>query len=408
METEDNADSLSSTWEDDSTTDDTTFDGLDTGDSSEEVASSQLPAEWIDSLGEDEPCGPNLEYDSDFLDAVKIAAGKEETQFAPAEPPDWPALLSQAEMLLPKSRDLRIAVYWLRAKLALEGLVSLGDSFELIHKLAETHWQHLHPHLDEDDNDPYARINTLTFLTAPLSGQLELKSATVLNSRSTGQITVRTCLIANGDLGPKEGETTFEKSQLQEIFSENLDQSLQVRKSIERSLEYIESICQTFSNEAGWDKVPDLSDYNSLLKVVLKLLPEEPSETDSSSEFGLDEEDTDSFSFDNDEHSSSSKRSGSGSFVPGEINSREDAIKAIEMVCDYLEAAEPSNPAQLLLRRAMRLMNNNFLELLKELAPDALAEVAKIMGVSLDSIGGDASGGGDTSESSNDSADSSW
>jgi type VI secretion system protein ImpA len=50
----------------------------------------------------------------------------------------------------------------------------------------------------------------------------------------------------------------------------------------------------------------------------------------------------------------------------------------------------------------MRLMNNNFLELLKELAPDALAEVAKIMGVSPESVGGDTSG------SSTDSTDSSW
>lgn len=74
--------------------------------------------------------------------------------------------------------------------------------------------------------------------------------------------------------------------------------------------------------------------------------------------------------------------SGSGAqALSGRINSRAEALRAIEMVCDYLERAEPTNPAQLLLRRAGRLLGHNFLQLMKELAPDALSEVARIMGV---------------------------
>ena len=56
------------------------------------------------------------------------------------------------------------------------------------------------------------------------------------------------------------------------------------------------------------------------------------------------------------------------------------------MVCDYLERAEPTNPAQLLLRRARRLVNKNFLELVRELAPESLGEVARIMGMSADEV----------------------
>ena len=70
---------------------------------------------------------------------------------------------------------------------------------------------------------------------------------------------------------------------------------------------------------------------------------------------------------------------------------REDAVKAIDLVCQYLERTEPTSPAQLLLRRAQRLIDKNFLELVKELAPEALNEVAKIMGVDPDSVAG---GGG--------------
>ena len=80
-------------------------------------------------------------------------------------------------------------------------------------------------------------------------------------------------------------------------------------------------------------------------------------------------------------------RSRSRSGGVGTINSRQDAIKAIQLICAYLESSEPTNPAQLLLRRAERLIEKNFLELLRELAPNALSEVAAIMGVDPNSIG---------------------
>ncbi|MFZ4860456.1 MAG: ImpA family type VI secretion system protein, partial [Desulfuromonadaceae bacterium] len=70
----------------------------------------------------------------------------------------------------------------------------------------------------------------------------------------------------------------------------------------------------------------------------------------------------------------------------GPVRSREDAVRAIDMVCDYLERTEPSNPAQFLLRRASKMINHNFLQLVKELAPDALSEVARIMGVNPDDV----------------------
>ena len=63
------------------------------------------------------------------------------------------------------------------------------------------------------------------------------------------------------------------------------------------------------------------------------------------------------------------------------VDTRQDAIRAIDLVCAYLERHEPTNPAQFLLRRAERVIDKNFLQLVKELAPDAVKEVSRIMGV---------------------------
>ena len=58
---------------------------------------------------------------------------------------------------------------------------------------------------------------------------------------------------------------------------------------------------------------------------------------------------------------------------------------------NHIERNQRPVSAQLLLRRAQRLIDKNFLELVKELAPEALAGVAKIMGVDPDTVAG---GGG--------------
>jgi type VI secretion system protein ImpA len=68
------------------------------------------------------------------------------------------------------------------------------------------------------------------------------------------------------------------------------------------------------------------------------------------------------------------------------VDSRQDAIRAIDLVCAYLERSEPTNPAQLFLRRAGRVIDKNFMQLVDELAPDSLKDVARIMGVDPSSI----------------------
>ena len=63
------------------------------------------------------------------------------------------------------------------------------------------------------------------------------------------------------------------------------------------------------------------------------------------------------------------------------INSREDAIRELERVCAYLERHEPANPAPLLVRRAQRLLKMNFLDILRDLAPEGMSSIEKIAGV---------------------------
>ena len=64
----------------------------------------------------------------------------------------------------------------------------------------------------------------------------------------------------------------------------------------------------------------------------------------------------------------------------GAITSREDAIRALDRVCEWIERNEPSNPAPLLIRRAQRLMTKNFIEIIRDLAPEGVNQIEKLAG----------------------------
>ena len=61
--------------------------------------------------------------------------------------------------------------------------------------------------------------------------------------------------------------------------------------------------------------------------------------------------------------------------MSGPIRSRDDAVRAIDAICEYFERTEPTNPAPLMLQRAKRMISQSFLELLNDWAPLALPGV---------------------------------
>jgi type VI secretion system protein ImpA len=66
---------------------------------------------------------------------------------------------------------------------------------------------------------------------------------------------------------------------------------------------------------------------------------------------------------------------GMGPAAPvGAIKTREDAVRALDAVSDFFRRHEPSSPIPLLVDRAKRLVSKDFLEVLAEVAPEALGQ----------------------------------
>lgn len=320
------------------------------------------------------PCGPDLEYDNAFLALQQAAAGKPETQWDAGEPPDWNSVRSQAEALLERSRDLRAAVLWLRAMVHVEGFAALPQGLRLLHGLLDQFWESVHPLPDPDDGDPYARMNALGVLREPEGLIGDLRHAVLLRQRGVGELTVRGVELALGLMAPRADETALSRGQLEQMLEAALAQEPEIRDRVQAALERSKALIALLNDRVGIEQAVDLKPLYAAIQTVAGALP-------APAEAAPDATD-DSGAAPSADGSPRPARAG----LSGAVNSREEAVRAIDMVCDFLERTEPTNPAPLLLRRARRMINRNFLQLMKELAPDALAEVARVMGVDPESV----------------------
>jgi type VI secretion system protein ImpA len=73
--------------------------------------------------------------------------------------------------------------------------------------------------------------------------------------------------------------------------------------------------------------------------------------------------------------------SGEGVSVPGAVRSRQDAIRALDAVAAFFKRTEPSSPIPLFLERAKRLVSKDFLEVLADIAPEAVPHARAVGGL---------------------------
>ncbi len=321
----------------------------------------QVQPAWLEALPGD-ACGPDLEYDPGFMELGQAAAGKPETQFGPAEPPVWPQVRELSESLFGQTRDLRVALLWSRAAVNMGGLEGLGPALHLIHDLLGNFWNELHPQPDEGDT--FARVSVLGSLDS-LEGLLgDVRNSQLIFDRRLAGIRVRDVEVAQDKLEARAEDTVYNTTQLEGIVAEVPELTERLKAAVTHSLEGLARLRTLMDERFGMEAV-ETKQLKTMLTGVQALIPgEAPAEEEGAADAG-------------DSGGGGSVRRG----APGSIESRQDAVRAINAICAYLERTEPTNPAQLLLRRAERLIDKNFIQLVRDLAPDAVAEVARILGV---------------------------
>ena len=102
----------------------------------------------LEPISAEHPCGEDIGYDPQFIELDTFLQGREETQFAAAEEPDWKAIMERCLALFQRSKDLRIALRLSVALLKMEGLPGFRDGLVLLKGLVERYWDPVYPRLE--------------------------------------------------------------------------------------------------------------------------------------------------------------------------------------------------------------------------------------------------------------------
>ena len=328
-------------------------------------------------LGDTASCGENLEYDPLFLALEEAASGKPEVQYGstitPATPPDWPAVRHTALQLMERSRDLRLAVPLARALLGLQGARGLADGLSLLAELLERHWDGVHPQLDPDDGyDPMLRVNVLAALCQQGEMLRDLRETPLAQVRALGSVSLRDIELAASDAEPAPGQQKLSTAVIDAVFA-GADQgelaatvaALDAAAASTRRME------QLLTSQVGVGSALDMSPLVGLLQRAGDAV--RPHLRGDAAEAAGD---------------AAAAPAGAGAGGGGaaarrndEISSRADVTRVLDALCAWYATHEPSSPVPLLLQRARKLVDKSFIELLQDLAPDGLGQLAQVSGV---------------------------
>ncbi len=358
---------------------------------------------YLEKISSESPCGDYLEYDADYQEMERLSKGSPEIQYGEsitaAEEGDWQAVRKKALSLLERTRDIYVAVYLAMAEVRLANLSGVSQSFSLIAGLLDQFWDDVHPIKDPEDSYPILRMNVLATLN-DLERFIKPIRNIPLTASTIFPLSLRAYEITIGKIEPvsaDDSETKLTEDQLAASFKDSSEESLKKNLQwIEEILESIESIARVTTEKAGNAAAPNLSALTGQLKAMKKVFDKYADIQTDTSQHQSDP----SGIYNENDHKTKTQNSPvnqAGSEVNNQaalhengdanmagitgISNREQVSEALDLICAYFEMNEPSSPIPLLLKRAQRLLDKDFLEILQDLAPDGVNQATNICGV---------------------------
>lgn len=334
--------------------------------------------QWLSEIASEPPCGPDLEYDSEFLSFDQLARGKPEQQYGDtviaAEEPDWRAVDRAAASLFQRSKDFRVACVLARAWTRMHGMTGFADGLALNLGLLERYWDTVHPRLDIDgEYDPVPRSNALNILGNADGLMRDFRAAALLQGVGAP------ILVRDAETIQASGadSAVMSRSQLTAMLVNAHTAGSPELQALLRAQQSLGTIRQICLDKLGPESSPDLADLSALVSQLLHPITSQQGAAEAGEEATAEPQ------------LAMGAAATGGAAAPlqiaGEIRSREDAIRVMGLVCSYLERYEPTSPAPLLIRRAQRMMTMDFMAIINELAPDSLNQVKLVTGSNQES-----------------------
>lgn len=335
----------------------------------------------IEPLSADAPCGVDLEDSPALsaLDATRLFGQSESFEALPAKPDpddkdrekpkekpplDWSFIKTSSYEALAKSKDLRLLTYLGAALLRTDGLPAFCETLSVGSAWLETFWPEVYPRIDED---AIARRNALNCFADPMAVVDRVWRMPLVASRQHGRFGLRDIDLATGFAPIGKDEAKPDENMVRAAFGEMpIEELTALEASVSNGIGALNTIDGRMRSEGGPDVAPDfdaLTAHLVRMKHFLRAQLEARTGTAVASGTG----------------------DGSGAaavaYAGGAIKSHQDAIRALDAVADFFRRNEPSSPVPMFLERAKRLVAKDFLEVLADIAPEALPAVRAVGGI---------------------------
>jgi len=318
-------------------------------------------------ISPDKPCGDNLE-DTELLasfDSFRLF-GQSRPLDAPAEPdekrvpkpadsPEWATIRDKANEALRKSRDLRLLAHLAAALLRTDGVPAFAATLNVASQWLEGNWAAVYPLVDED---AILRRNALNCFADPMSILDRLRKIPLVSSRQHGRFSLRDIDISTGQMPPGEGDTPADENQINAAFDAMpLEELTLLNDSVATAIGSAKKIDGAMRDAAGSEATPNFDGLSTQLGKMGQVLRTRLAARTATADGGA---------------AGDGAEPGAPS-ITGVVKSRQDVVRALDAIATFYRQAEPSSPIPLLIERAKRLVSKDFLEVLADIAPDALA-----------------------------------
>ncbi|MEZ6144410.1 MAG: type VI secretion system protein TssA [Planctomycetaceae bacterium] len=336
----------------------------------------------LDQLGApvsaDSASGENLAYTERYLQMERLAQGRAEQQYGDAvydaEEPDWEELEKLAMELAASTHDLRVGVYLTLGLLRTNGLEGFADGLNLLATWLGNEWETLHPELDPDDGlEAIERSNIMLELCDVERTLSTLARVPLVEHPVLGPCDLYQLRIARSDSRGSTQDDHLPLHVIREMFqtSETAD-LIATQLHARRAEQLVDQIVDIFQDHTGTS--PNMSPLADMMREIHasieEMMPDKTSSQPKTTSAPVVRPLEDSAP-----ELPPPTREGQ------RVKSRRDVLAMLDELCDYYHRNEPSSPVPLLLQRSRQLVEMDFVDIVRNLAPDGLADVSRWVGV---------------------------
>ncbi len=315
------------------------------------------------------PCGQSLDATQTLaaLDALQVFG----RLTPPESEPDWRGLRSTCLTVLGSTKDLRVLAHLTAAVIRVDSLSSALRMFPLVSMWLERYWDEVHPRLEED---AIMRRNALAFFADRVAIVEAIRRVPIVTDPRLGSYSLRDFDVASGTRAQSDRQATPVSAErihsaLAAADPESLAGIFELALAAGSALERVEEIM--LGRGGGSGAMPKLDSIVQVLQRIRQMLsPHVPQRSDDADTgpalaVGIVE---------NSEEKAASTEVGS-------VRSRQDVLRAFDAVLGYYRNMEPASPVPVIVERAKRLVPMSFLEVIAEMAPEALEPAKKAAGL---------------------------